>query len=370
MGWRRKRQVDPVTAAQVAAAQAAQTCAELDRVRALAELRREQETAARQARQARRQERREARAARQQTRSKGTTGFYAVAAVATTVSVNTSWRFFAQVFHIDNKLERGAMFAVLEMALVACGLAMRAGVRRPDRRPGPAQILAWALCGLSAYMAIALSGLAEGVARVALGPVLALVALHLALGIEVRVGHGVSTGTWARIVRELRERALSRLGLADDARDAAARTSDRALARAARLATDHGRIPWRRARLARAVRASGATSDPQRRTALIEQTAALRNLDDLRTQTWRSPWRADEPDRSETGGAGNRRPVDSARRGNNGKGRADTGEAIRRLRDRHPEMSAVDIAKRLNTTDRTVRRHLNGSSNGPQPDTA
>jgi hypothetical protein len=35
-------------------------------------------------------------------------------------------------------------------------------------------------------MAVALSGLAEGLARVALGPALVLVALHLALGNEVR----------------------------------------------------------------------------------------------------------------------------------------------------------------------------------------
>ena len=36
----------------------------------------------------------------------------------------------------------------------------------------------------------------------------------------------------------------------------------------------------------------------------------------------------------------------------------DTATAVVRLRDRHPEMTAADIAARLGITDRTVRRHL------------
>lgn len=39
-------------------------------------------------------------------------------------------------------------------------------------------------------------------------------------------------------------------------------------------------------------------------------------------------------------------------------GRPDTGTVIRRLRDKHPDLSAADIAARLGITDRTVRRHL------------
>lgn len=37
----------------------------------------------------------------------------------------------------------------------------------------------------------------------------------------------------------------------------------------------------------------------------------------------------------------------------------DTATAIARLRARHPDMSATDIARRVGVTDRTVRRHLN-----------
>lgn len=222
-------------------------------------------------------------------RPRGTGPFYLVAVAATLVSVDTSWRFFDQVLGITNTVERVAMFGVVELALVACGYAMRANVRRPGGTPGPARLLAWALCGLAGYMALALSGPVEGLARVALGPVLGLVALHLALGIEVRVQRGARTGTWARIGAELRERALSRLGLADDARTALARTRDRAADRAARLATGR-HTPLRRRRLGRAVRVSGAALDPAQRDRVVTQVAALRHLDDLVNTDRPSPW--------------------------------------------------------------------------------
>ncbi len=39
-------------------------------------------------------------------------------------------------------------------------------------------------------------------------------------------------------------------------------------------------------------------------------------------------------------------------------GRPETGKAVARLRDRHPDMPAADIARRMGVSDRTVRRHL------------
>jgi len=41
----------------------------------------------------------------------------------------------------------------------------------------------------------------------------------------------------------------------------------------------------------------------------------------------------------------------------------DTGTAVARLRARHPNLSAAQIAKRLGVTDRTVRRHLSSATN-------
>lgn len=117
--------------------------------------------------------------------SQGTAGFYLVALSATAVSVDTSYRFFGQVLPVGNMVARGVPSVVLALALVASVVAIRA-----SRHPGMARVAAWALCGLSTGMAMALSGLAEGAARAALGPVLVLMALHLALGTEVRAKRG------------------------------------------------------------------------------------------------------------------------------------------------------------------------------------
>jgi hypothetical protein len=379
-----RRRADPATAAQVAAALAEQTRAELGRARALALLRQEQATAQREtavaakaaadrARQDRRRQREERRAARRARHAAGASWFYLVAAAATAVSTNTSWRFFGFKLHITEPPERAAMFAVLELALVACGFAMRANVRRHGT-PGPARTLAWVLCGLAAYMAIDLSGPIEGLARVALGPALALVALHLALGIEVRTKAGERAGTWARIGREVRERCLSRIGLADDARDAAARTRDRALARAARLAATPGRVPARHARLARAVRASGATTDPDRRAALVAQIAALQSLTDLRTLTWPSPWRAEFPPSKIPAAAVEptsapdptpelvTEPTATAspvvRRSAQPKRQPSALDRVAKAAARAPQATAAQLARRLELSERTVQRHL------------
>jgi hypothetical protein len=220
--------------------------------------------------------------------------YYAGAAGGLAVSLNTSWRFFGDRLGVTGT-ERVVMFSVIELAFVACALGMRAGVRHIDPvtgRPGSAgapRLVAWALCGLSGYAALVLSGPVEGVARVALGPVLSLVMLHLALGIEIRHRAGVRTGTWTRIAGELRERALSRLGLADDDRDAATRTRERAVTRAARLVLAR-RAPWRSARLARALRAAGVAHDPGRREQLLAELAVLRSAEQLATLPLRSPW--------------------------------------------------------------------------------
>jgi hypothetical protein len=137
-------------------------------------------------------------------------------------------------------------------------------------------------------MAWQLSGFAAGVARVALGPALGLVMLDLALGIEKRAAQH-KTGTLARIGRELRERVLSRLGLADDARDALARTRDRAALRVARL-TLGSWVPFKQARVVRAVRTSNAPHDPVMRARMLAELAAIRHASDLADLDQPSPW--------------------------------------------------------------------------------
>jgi hypothetical protein len=228
----------------------------------------------------------------QHERPAGARGFYAVAVLSLLVSVDTSWRFFGIKLGITASLERVALFTVMEAALIACGFAMRAGVQQSGR-PGPARLVAWALAAFAGFAAISLSGPIAGTARVVLGPLLGLVMLHLALGIEIRSQRARMT-TWARIGREIRERLLSRLGLADDTRDALARTRDRAARRVARLALASKWTPFRKARLRRALNAANiAETVAQGSGPLALMLAALsteKHADRLRDLNVPSPW--------------------------------------------------------------------------------
>lgn len=223
------------------------------------------------------------------TSPEGSRGFYLVAFMSLAVSVDTSWRFFGDKLGITNIYERAAMFAVVEVALIACGFAMRAGIRSPNGKPGPARLILWALCAASGYMAFDLAGPVSGLARVMLGPVLGVVMLHLALGIEVRHNRHRIT-TWSRVSRELKERFLSRLGLGDDERDALARTRDRAARRAAHLARASWFTPFRKTRLDRALRAANAAHDDRMRSRLMAELAAVQHADELRRLDLASPW--------------------------------------------------------------------------------
>lgn len=299
-------------------------------------------------------------------RPHGAGGFYAVAAMGTAISADTSWRFFGDILHIANP-ERVAMFAVLEAALVACGWATRANVRRENGTPGAARTLALVLCGLSAYMAVVLSGPLAGLARVALGPVLALVCLHLALGIEIRVRRAANTGTAERIWSELRERLLSRLGLGDDGRDALARTRDRAADRAARLAVNVGR---RDRRLARALATSGAALDPARRDRIVAQVTVARHLDDIRDGRWPQPGEvvmapttgpvtapatatADDPSPDPSGGSS---PNPSP-----------TAVKVAKLRAKQPAITQAQVAAKLGCSVTTVGRHWKTTAPTTEP---
>lgn len=220
----------------------------------------------------------------------GSGPWYIAFVVALGVSVDTSWRYFGDHLHIVGA-ERVLLFSVVEVFLLAAAWSMRASVRR-DGNPGSARWVAWALCGAQAYMALGVAGPLDAPVRVGLGSVLALVALHQALGIEIKARTGVRSGTLARIGRELRERALSRLGLADDARDALARTRERAAVRAATIATS--RKPNLRT-LRRAVLKSGAATSPEMRTLLLDTRAALGSVDKLVDMDVDSPWTSVQP---------------------------------------------------------------------------
>jgi len=214
---------------------------------------------------------------------------YVVAVVSLAVSLNTSWRFFDRVLHIPSAYgERFVMFAVAELALVVCGAGMAVNVHR-DGRPGSFRVIVWSMCAAMAYMAWAESAAEEAVGRILLGPVLGTVMLHLGLGLELRARHQ-HTGAVARIARELRERCLSRLGLADDGRDAAQRTRDRKAYAVAVLSRPR-RWPWsREARLERALLAAGVADDEAMRDRMLARLAVVRHAHELSALAQPSPW--------------------------------------------------------------------------------
>ncbi|EFL01604.1 membrane protein [Streptomyces sp. SPB78] len=170
-------------------------------------------------------------------------------------------------------------------ATSADGSAGTAGV------PG---VLVWCITGVQIAPALAESGVLGGAVRAAFGPVAAGLLWHLAMGLEIRVGKpgALSTGLPAVIARELRERLLSRLGLATRDRSAEQITRDRATATAVRLASRARLGPWGRHRLAAAVSRSRAAVHGDQRHQLMQELAARRNALGLRTVAVPAPWEA------------------------------------------------------------------------------
>jgi hypothetical protein len=211
-----------------------------------------------------------------------------ISLVAMGVSADTSLRFFGERLHVPDPY-RFFLFAVMELTLLGSALAMFESVR-DHQRPGPMRWVAWAVCAVSAFAALELSGPLDGPIRTLLGPVLALVLLHAALGIEIRA-QKTRTTVWAKIASEYRERFLSRLGLGDDDRDAATRTRERAAVRLAHLAAV-GWTPFRRTRMRRAARIAGTAHDPEIKARVEREHHTLSQLDALAKVKHGSFWNA------------------------------------------------------------------------------
>lgn len=236
----------------------------------------------------------------------------ALAAVACTAyTADTSWRFAAQYLDMGSTAERVAMFAAAELALFACALLARQNIRQTatdDRAgtPGTPGLLVWVITGVQVIPALAISGLIGGSVRAFVGPFMAAVLWHLAMGIEIRHARpgALRYGLLATIARELRERLLSWLGLATRDRSAEQITRDRwtvrAVTYAARLAEAPTGGGWwtthRRSRLARrlsvAVGRAQVGAEPEQRQMLLELLAARRHAATLATVALPSPWQA------------------------------------------------------------------------------
>ncbi|MFI5799587.1 hypothetical protein [Streptomyces sp. NPDC051677] len=162
----------------------------------------------------------------------------AVAAIGCTAySADTSWRFAADYLDMGSTIERAAMFAAAELALFATALLARQNLNGPKQAPGLPGTLTWVITAVQILPAYAESGLLGGTVRAVVGPVMAAMLWHLAMGIELRhrSPHADSHSLAAVLARQGRERLLARLGIADRDADAARIIRERALDRAVAL---------------------------------------------------------------------------------------------------------------------------------------
>ncbi|MFD4786159.1 hypothetical protein ACFWN1_03555 [Streptomyces sp. NPDC058459] len=225
----------------------------------------------------------------------------------TAYSADTSWRFAADYLDMGSTAERAAMFAAAEFALFATALLARQNLNGPKRAPGLPGILTWAITAVQILPAYAESGPVGGTVRAFIGPVMAAMLWHQAMGIELRLHtpEAASRSLAARIGREIRERALSRLGIAERDRDAAQITRDRATRQAVALAARHAeRTPKQRGgrrgrrttrRLSRAIARAQVGTDPRQRRQLLHQLAARRHAEALADIDLPSPWTDPDP---------------------------------------------------------------------------
>ncbi|MFE1197232.1 hypothetical protein ACFW6E_31450 [Streptomyces olivaceoviridis] len=219
----------------------------------------------------------------------------------TAYSADTSWRFAADYLDIAGTAERASMFAAAELGLFATALMARQNLTTQGA-PGLPGTLVWVITGVQVIPAYAESGLVGGTVRAFVGPVMAAMLWHLAMGIELRLRTpgAASNGLIATLGREARERLLSRLGIAARDRDAAQITRDRATARAVALATRLAELPTEQRhsqrgrrlarRLSKAIGRASVGTDPSRRAELLAQLAARRHALALATVSLPSPW--------------------------------------------------------------------------------
>ncbi|MFE9003249.1 hypothetical protein ACFYOY_14055 [Streptomyces sp. NPDC007875] len=223
------------------------------------------------------------------------------AIVCTAYSADTSWNFARDHLGMASASERIMMFAAAEVGLFAMALMARANLNDPDKSdPGTPGVLVWVVTGVQVIPAFSESGIVAGTVRAFVGPVMAALLWHLAMGIELRHAKPgtLSNGLLAIVGRELRERLLSRLGLAVRDRTAEQISRDRATQRAVRYAaklaanpTGRGKARTER-RLAAAVARAHVGDDPEQRRQLMTGLAARRGAKELATIDLQSPWEA------------------------------------------------------------------------------
>ncbi|MGW7219904.1 hypothetical protein [Streptomyces sp. NPDC054826] len=229
----------------------------------------------------------------------------ALAAVGCTAySADTSWRFAADYLDMGSTVERAFMFATAELALFATALMARQNLNGPAHAPGLPGVLVWVITGVQIIPAYAEFELVGGTVRAFVGPVMAAMLWHLAMGIELRhrTPQAASRSLAAVLVRQARERLLAWLGIADQDADAARLIRERALSEAVTLIlraeamTDRqrGRLRGRRLshRLHEALERADVDGDPLQDELLLRKLATRKQALDLASITLPPRWHA------------------------------------------------------------------------------
>lgn len=293
----------------------------------------------------------------------------AAAAVCTGYSADTSWRFAEHRLGMTDHTERAFMFAAAEIALLACALLARANktATATDTEagsPGVPGVLVWVITGVQIIPCYAESGAVGGTVRAVIGPVLAGMLWHHAMGLEIRIIRpgALSTGLLAQIGRELRERLLSYLGLSVRERSAEQISRDRALARAVRLGSRKKLYPLGRRRLAAAVARAGVATDPVQKHRLMLELAARRGAGELTTTELPSAWKPPQPPAQ---------PRTLPALAHQELAAMHPVDAIRRVHSAHPsahpaELASLVTAHGVVVTEQMVRVAI-GAGNPPRP---
>lgn len=215
--------------------------------------------------------------------------FYFGFAGALAASADASFRVWHDVLHV-HLWEAVAFFTVVEVLLLGSGLAMRSNLKR-TRRPGMYGSVVWLLSGFGVVAALLVSEWPGSLWRALGGPVASVLALHLALGLELRAaGTHQRFSRLGQALRSIGQLMLSYVGAGTGDQTWIVIRRERALTRAARLASKPKLTPWSRHRLARATRACGAGRSDAATTDLLRALAAERATDALLTMPTVSPW--------------------------------------------------------------------------------
>ncbi|MFI2351007.1 hypothetical protein ACH492_29095 [Streptomyces sp. NPDC019443] len=231
-----------------------------------------------------------------------------VAAVAalgcTAYSADTSWRFAADYLDMGSTVERAFMFATAELTLFATALMARQNLNGPARAPGLPGVLVWVITAVQIIPAYAEFGPVGGTVRALVGPVMAAMLWHLAMGIELRhrTPEAASRSLAAVLVRQAREHLLARLGIADQDADAARLIREQALSESVALIlrveamTDQQRGKRRGRRLAErlhgALERADVDSDPLQDELLLRKLATRKQAFGLGSITLPPRWHA------------------------------------------------------------------------------